>query len=442
MESHKVGSKDGAAPGSGPLVGRPGAPGLRVCLEARIDPETNGGVAQFVIGLVSALSRLSNGNERYFVVTQDGRWIQRHASGPCEVVTVPRGNAATASRIKRMVKRLPVLAKAWSEWSHLLGPLGYRLARSDGTVERLEADLVHFTWQSGYLTRVPSLYHPHDLQHVHLPQYVTPRDRYIRDLVFRAFCDQAAMVPVASRWVREDVISTLGLSAAKVHVVPFAPLLGEYRAPTPEAVTEMRRRHGLPERYGLYPAQTWPHKNHERLLEAMARARAQGLEEIAFVFTGKMNAHAASLQRKARELGLESRARFLGFVEADELACLYAGAHGMVVPSKFEAGSFPLWEAFQSGVPAACSKVTSLPEQAGDAARLFDPDDVEGMAEAIRAIWTDAGLRATLVEKGRSRLKAFSWDRTARLFRAHYRRLANRGLTAEDAALLGEAAPF
>jgi glycosyltransferase involved in cell wall biosynthesis len=113
-----------------------------------------------------------------------------------------------------------------------------------------------------------------------------------------------------------------------------------------------------------------------------------------------------------------------------------------VIPTKFEAASGPLWEAFSAGVPAACSTVTSLPEQAGGAALLFDPDDIEQIANAIRSLWTDKTVRMKLAELGRTRVKQFTWDTTARVFRAHYRRLGGRTLDAGDGQLLAVRPPI
>lgn len=95
-----------------------------------------------------------------------------------------------------------------------------------------------------------------------------------------------------------------------------------------------------------------------------------------------------------------------------------------------------MWEAFLAGAPVACSAVTSLPEQAGDAALLFDPDRPEEMAGAIARLWTDAALRERLIARARERVAEFTWDRTARTFRAHYRRLMGRWLAPDDRELL------
>ena len=128
--------------------------------------------------------------------------------------------------------------------------------------------------------------------------------------------------------------------------------------------------------------------------------------------------------------------RFLGQIPSDELRAVYRLAQFVIIPTLFEAASGPLFEAWLEGVPVACSTVTSLPEQAGDAAFLFDPFSVEAIAGAIHRMNADENLRSELVCKGGERLKDFSWERTAKAYRAVYRRAARRPLTDEDLWLL------
>jgi glycosyltransferase involved in cell wall biosynthesis len=108
----------------------------------------------------------------------------------------------------------------------------------------------------------------------------------------------------------------------------------------------------------------------------------------------------------------------------------------VIIPSLFEAASAPLWEAWLAGKPAACSNVTSLPEQAGDAALIFNPTSVDAVADALAQLWTSPNLRSTLARRGAQRVGAFTWDRTARTFRAHYRRISGVPVSAEDADLM------
>jgi len=186
----------------------------------------------------------------------------------------------------------------------------------------------------------------------------------------------------------------------------------------------------------FYPAQTWAHKNHLGLLEALANLRDQRRIFVPLVCSGRLNDFFPQIKKRVRELKLAHQVRFLGFVDPLTLRCLYALSRCLVFSTKFEGLGMPVMEAFSAGVPVACSNVTCLPEQAGDAALIFDPDRPDRIADAIFRLWTDDALCKRLVERGRKRAANFTWDRTARMFRAHHRRIANRPLTDEDHALL------
>jgi glycosyltransferase involved in cell wall biosynthesis len=108
----------------------------------------------------------------------------------------------------------------------------------------------------------------------------------------------------------------------------------------------------------------------------------------------------------------------------------------MVFPSLFEGFGMPILEAFLVGAPTACSNVTSLPEQAGDAALIFDPSDTEQMARTLFRLWSDDALCQDLATRAQKRVSSFTWDRTARTFRAHYRRLSRSPLSADDESLV------
>ena len=107
------------------------------------------------------------------------------------------------------------------------------------------------------------------------------------------------------------------------------------------------------------------------------------------------------------------------------------------MPTLHESVSYPIFEAFSEGLPVASSSVTSLPEQCGDAAVLFDPLDVPSIASAIRTLALDAVLRSQLSLAGKRRAQHFWIERTARAYRALYRQVAGRALSQQDQTLLG-----
>jgi glycosyltransferase involved in cell wall biosynthesis len=407
---------------------------LRVLLDARI-PETGslGGVEQVIIGLAGGLAALADGDEEYVFLAYDGSidWLTPFVGANSRIQLIPLpGGYRARSKIGNLAPLLRPLYHAWKNWRG-------HVATSDGAIEALRPDVIHFTYQNGFLTDVPSIYQPHDLQHMHLPEYFRADVAARRNLVYRALCSQAQIVAVGSKWTKADFVEQLGLEPGKVRVIPLAPSTALYPMPTRPEVKDCRTRYDLPERFAFYPAQSWPHKNHLKLLEALRLIRDEHLVRIPLVASGKRTPfYFDTILPRIRALQLDDQVQFLDFVTPLDLQCLYRLSTVCVIPTKFEAGSFPMWEAFLAGVPVACSAVTSLPAQAGCAALFFDPNDARAMAQAVLKIWHDVEFRSVLVRKGTARVAMFDWTSTARHFRATYREIAGRPLTADDKALL------
>jgi glycosyltransferase involved in cell wall biosynthesis len=406
---------------------------LRVCIDARLRSGQFGGVEQVVIGLASGLSAFEDGDEEYLFLVNPGEdaWIRPHLGGPCRLLPTRRS---------RPNRRARAIGRALAERAPGIGTR-FSVRVSDRTVERAGADLVHFPIQDAFRTDLPSIYQPHDLQHLHLPELFSGWQRARRERIYRNHCERAEAVVTMTSWGRRDVIESYGLDESKVWVVPGASVLTVYPAPTADELEGMRSRFGLSDSFLLYPAQPWPHKNHERLLEALAFVRERTGETIPLVCTGAAARAFEGVRAHAAELGLGESISFPGFVSPKELRGLYELATALVFPSRFEGWGLPVCEAFTAGLPVASSNATGLPDLVGDAGLIFDPLEVEEIAEAVQRIWESEDLRRELAERGRERGALFSWDRTARLFRAHYRRVGGRRLAEEDRILLAAPPP-
>ncbi len=412
--------------------------GLRVVLDARVWDRASGGVQQWVLGLAAAFSALEPNGDEYLFLVDPGHeaWLRPFVSDPCRIVLTqaPPYRASVAAVRSWIGKRLPALRAVWRRNRGTRFP-STAIPISDGTVERLGADIVHFTFQDGFITSVPSLYQPWDLQHLHLPEFFSATDHARREVIYRAFCAQAATVVTASKWVKRDLVAQYGIAADRIAVVNVPPVTSAYSEPTLETVASMRGRRQIPDPFLFYPAQPWPHKNHARLFQALGRLRASGLR-IRLVCSGERNEHYPAVLRAAEEAGIRDDVDFLGFVSPTEVAALYGSAHALVFPSLFEGWGMPILEAFRAGLPVACSNATSLPDLVGDAALVFDPHDEKAIAGAIRRLWTDDALATRLADLGRQRVERFSWERTALILRAHYRQIANAPLDDDDRELL------
>lgn len=412
---------------------------LKVCLEAQLRSGI-GGVEQFTIGLASGFSGL-DGDEEYLFLTHEGHddWLEPYVGGPARLLRSPKpGRMPPGAHPIRYPLGQLAMKLGYRPRNAPTGPETPEqvLSRSDGTAEGADVDLIHFPAAVGFLTEIPSIFQPHDLQHLHMPEFFGEIEVNRREIRYRTYCEQAELVVVMTEWGRRDIVEKYGLPEEKVIVVNEASVLDRYPEPTAEDRARTAKKLRLPDQFLFYPAQTWGHKNHLTLLEAMALIKRRDGIEIPLVCSGKQSHFFPKIAARVEELGLQRSTRFVGFVSTLQLRCLYDLATALVFPSRFEGWGQPVTEAFAAGLPVVCSNATSLPDMAGDAALLFDPDDPEEMADQMLRMWTDPELRAEFAERGRQRSVLFSLEHGAKTFRAHYRRVAGRPLTAEDQDLL------
>ena len=146
------------------------------------------------------------------------------------------------------------------------------------------------------------------------------------------------------------------------------------------------------ENYILYPAASWPHKNHLKLIEALIILRNKN-KNINLVCTGHKNDHFNEINSLIKKNQLENNITFIGVVSDKELLYLYKNCISVVVPTLYEAGSFPLMESILIGIPVICSNVTSLPETIGNKKFIFDPNSSESIAKKVESICFDKKYR-------------------------------------------------
>lgn len=407
--------------------------GLRVVIDARVQEEA-GGVQQVVQGLAFGFSQLDYDADLIFL-TREHRpsWLMPFLGVRHRTVTSP--STLGVSRKRRVYDRAkgvwPASAAVLDRLLPVLAQVTDPVARSDGFLESLKPDVVHFTTQQAFLTAVPSIYQPHDLQHLHLPELFSPAQRRRRMLTYRAFAEQADIVAVMTEWGRQDLVTALRIPESQVAVVPWAPVAGLRRAAASRPLPP-----NLPRSYLLFPAQTWPHKNHLRLMRALWLLRRQGLR-LNLVSIGRMNDHFPRIRSLVDELGIGDQVHFLGHVDDDMVDVLYRNATAVIYPSLFEGWGLPVVEAFAYGIPVAASSATVLPEVTAGAALLFDPESEEAISHALARIMKDDDLRKALKGRGLERAKELSWTRTASTFLALYRKIAGRKLDDTDRGLLG-----
>jgi glycosyltransferase involved in cell wall biosynthesis len=391
---------------------------LRIAVDCRIE-SSNEGTGTAVLALAMALSKSKAADQEYtFIVREELQsWLAPYVYGPCRLVGIP------SSKLSRWKAALRWIAPLRFVWQKLRGGIAH-VPVSDGYVEAQQFDLVHFPTQIGYLTELPSIYQPWDLQHLHYPQFFSKATFDLRERYYRAYCGRAAYVCVQAEWTRQDVIKQYGLPADKVVVIPWGSVFDAYKAPSLASSRATMEKYSLPGQFFFYPAVTWPHKNHEVILRALHILKSEPGIAPQVYFTGLSTEHRAGLDELARSLGVLEQVHFLGFLKAEELQAVFSAATAMVFPSKFEGFGLPILEAFHARLPVLCSTATTLPEVAGDAALYFDPDSPAELASLMRLILDKPEVGEDLKRKGTLVLSRHSIDDTAAEFQALYERTA------------------
>lgn len=371
---------------------------LRVAIECRIlDP--NQGIGTVILSLARTLSMTECEDQEYtFLVSEDlQEWLRPHVFGPCSLVVRGKPSITGWKDSLRNIALLRSLVRRF-RGAHVTVPV------SDGYVEENGFDVLHFPTQVAYRSSVLSIYQPWDLQHVHYPAFFKPEDFRMREVLYRAFCNQAAVVCVTSEWTRQDLVQQYGLDPGKIAVIRWGSPFEEVDAPSHAEINAIGVRLKLPRQFFFYPAATWPHKNHTLILQAMHHLANKG-RMVELCLTGAKTDVYGLLLQQAKEFGLEQFVHHLGFVSPQELRVMYSLAEAMVFPSKFEGFGLPLMEAFYSGTPVLCSSATVLPETGEDGAAYFDADAPVELADLMERILDEPGFREGLKERGRAVLQ-------------------------------------
>lgn len=219
---------------------------------------------------------------------------------------------------------------------------------------------------------------------------------------------RASHLITLSNSAQADIRRALGVPPAKMTVVALAADEGFHPRGSKE-IESAREKLNLPERYSLYLGSNKPHKN----LVTLIHAWAQLADDSVLVIAGHWDGRYPEAKRLVEQLGLGERVLFRQGISSDDVPCLLSGAQIFAFPSLYEGFGLPPLEAMASGTPVACSNASSLPEVVGEAAVLFDPHDVDAMAESISLFLGDSALRDSLREKGLEQARRFSWERTA-----------------------------
>lgn len=261
----------------------------------------------------------------------------------------------------------------------------------DCIISDYEIEIIHTPMQ--YLIKKPnvkSITTLHDVQELHFPEFFTSEQRAYRAVHYKKAIDDADAVIVSYNHVKNDIEKYFEKPKNQVYTI-LLDMQDLWFSKITNRRTSILDKYKLPSSFLLYPASSWEHKNHLRLIEAI---KVLNNPEIHLICTGHPTEHyTLKIEPFIKEQGLLDKVKFLGVVTDEELFELYHTCRAVVVPTLYEAGSFPLVESILMGIPVVCSNVTSLPETIGDGRFVFDPINIDDIADKINKIWSDELFR-------------------------------------------------
>jgi glycosyltransferase involved in cell wall biosynthesis len=278
------------------------------------------------------------------------------------------------------------------------------------TLARLGCDLWIYPAQDdwSYLGPRPAMATIHDLMHRYEPSFpeVSAGNKFARrERHYKRICAAADAILVDSETGKQHVVESYGTDRDRVFPLPF--IAPQYLLDNGEAASALPA--SVPSKFFFYPAQFWMHKNHERLLHALAHAKRRA-NDIALVLVGSKKNNYERVRILVQDLGLTDNVSLLGYVDNRLMGSLYRHARALVMPTFFGPTNIPPLEAFACGCPVAVSDIYGMREQVGDAALLFDPRSVAQMADVLERLWRDDALCLDLARRGRE--TAAVWGRS------------------------------
>lgn len=263
----------------------------------------------------------------------------------------------------------------------------------------------------------------HDLNFLFYPQFLTRESiRYYAGQI-RWAVGRADHILADSHQTRQDLLDLLQVPPEKVSTVHLAA--DERFRPLVDSALNLDP-YDLEPGYLLFVGTLEPRKNIPTLLGAFHSLRERGIVQAPLVLVGQRGWLAEEIYETIDTLGLEQSVRILTQVQGGEaLVQLYNGASLLVLPSYYEGFGLPVLEAMACGTPVVASRRGSLPEVAGDAGVLIDPEEPDEIGAAVERILTDDVFRTDRVEKGFRQAAKFSWADTARRTLDVYERVLN-----------------
>lgn len=280
--------------------------------------------------------------------------------------------------------------------------------------KRFSADIVFNTkFSVPLLSKARSMLVLHGSEWYVHPEFYSKLDIAYNKILFPIYCRKASAISSVSQTSADDIIGFLQLDPNKVHVVHSAIASHFERVTDSQALTRCKEQYDLPDRFILFVGKIYPGKNFGNIVRAFSKISDRAQHKLSLVSVGDMRWRYKSELQLIKNLGLQDKVHFTGWVDQHDLPTIYSLADCFLFPSYYEGFGIPLLEAMACGCPVVTASTGSCPEIGAAAARYADPTDPEQIADKVLEVLSDGALRQEMIRLGRERVKDFSWDLAA-----------------------------
>jgi len=285
-------------------------------------------------------------------------------------------------------------------------------------------DIVHGTNYAVYPCRKSlKIMNIYDLTFIKYPDYVNSIVRTYTQRVKQSL-KWSDLVITISESSKKDIINYLNIEPERVYVTPLASRYdSSYLNEELIEQTNKSINYDFSKPYILFVSTIEPRKNITTLISAFNRLKEKYKIDHQLVLIGQKGWRYQPIFAEIERSPWKDHIHHLNYLPNEWVALFYAKADVFAYPSHYEGFGLPVLEAMTLGAPVVTANTSSLPEVAGDAALLVDPNDSTHLAEAILQVIGDSQLRNALIQKGKERAKLYSWEKTAEATLQAYREL-------------------
>ncbi len=349
-----------------------------------------GGVRQYASGLLKLFIELTA--EYNFIILHDNDDpVILSVVNSCKDFQLTNSSTSRLNMLEKLVE------KSKKYVSKIFGKIGIKINIVEKTylnkiIDKYNIDIIHCPYQFiPKINGVKLISTMHDVQELYFPEFFSADERAYRAVNYLDFIKRSDKIIVSYQHIKNDLVKFFGVKQNLISILLLKMDNLWYSKFNNNDIKTLDIKF---DKYIFYPANSWFHKNHLNLIRTIYYLKTQKDLKINILFTGDFKSEQGEfIKSEIKKLDLEQQITILGIVSEEELYSIYQHTQGVVIPTLYEAGSFPLMESILMNIPVICSNVTSLPETIGNLEFTFNPNSIEDIADKIQKLWNDENYR-------------------------------------------------